>query len=466
MGKKVKLNCWEYRQCNLGPESETPCPAAMLKTSNGVNGGKNAGRLCWTVPNTPCFGKSMPSIVEKKKICFTCGFFHRVEEEEGDQFHLVQLAQGVKNSRELRTTLSKVEHIFDFHEKLNSNFDLLQTLSALTTEAKKITGAERSVVFLLKGNPPALHGHFQLRRGTHQVVVEVDENSVVGYAAAHNRAVNLHDLQKTSFGTNGPVFNRSFDEQCDLVTHSLLAVPVVDSEKRVIGVITAANAKKGFFSPDDEWFMRTYATEVALAVEKQKFLQQSISAIRLASIGETIAGLSHCIKNIAHALRGSSYIIKRAIDSDNVKDIKVAWEILDRHIENLANLSLDVLTYEPSSPAEKENGGFNEMVRHVVELYQEEAKSRAISLTMDLGESVDSFSFDERGIYRCLINLITNALDACPLSDGEVTVTTRRTGGKEILLVVSDNGRGIAKETKAEIFDLFKTSRHCPKAQR
>jgi len=54
--------------------------------------------------------------------------------------------------------------------------------------------------------------------------------------------------------------------------------------------------------------MHTYTIEVALAVEKQKFLHQSFSALRLSSIGETVAGLSHCIKNIAQALRGSSFI--------------------------------------------------------------------------------------------------------------------------------------------------------------
>ena len=64
------------------------------------------------------------------------------------------------------------------------------------------------------------------------------------------------------------LFNRSFDEQCNRNTNSLLAVPVLDSENRILGVITAVNAKKVYFSPDDEWFMHMYATEIALAVEK------------------------------------------------------------------------------------------------------------------------------------------------------------------------------------------------------
>jgi signal transduction histidine kinase len=269
-----------------------------------------------------------------------------------------------------------------------------------------------------------------------EVSINIDDNSAVGYAAAHNRVVNVEKIGESTQDQKGMVFNTSFDKQCNCETHSLIAIPVHDYEKRVIGVITAANAKKGYFSADDEWFMRTYANQVALAIDKQKFLQQSFSALRLASIGETIAGLSHCIKNIAHALRGSSYIIKRAIDSKNVRDIGAAWEILDRHIENLANLSLDVLTYKP-----------------------EEAKARAITLNMKLGKAVDPCSFDARGLYRCLVNLITNAFDSCPLSEGVVTVSTKRTGKKEVLLSVSDNGRGMNEKTKAEMFELFETSK-------
>ena len=459
MKTQPRINCWEFLHCNFGPNSKHPCPTVTDETSNGVNGGMNAGRICWTITDTTCFDKPMGQFAEKKKICFSCGFFHMVRKEEENNFHLFKLAQGIRKTRELHPTISQIENLIDIHGRLHSDFDLNNTLTEITAEARKITGAQRSMVFLLRGDPPALHGEFKLRGGKNKVVINIDDDSAVGYAAAHNRVVNLRNVYEDSRYLNSPVFNRSFDRQCNCETHSLLAVPVQDSEKRVIGVITTANAKKGFFSTDDEWFMSTYAIEVALAVEKQKFLYQSFSALRLSSIGETVAGLSHCIKNIAQALRGSSFIIKRAIDSNNVRDIKVAWEILDRHIESLANLSLDVLTYEPDAPREGKVTGLNDMVHHVVKLFKEEARARAITLKMRLGRKVDPCNFDALGLYRCMVNLINNAFDACPLSEGVVTVFTKRTGEKELMIGVSDNGRGIDEDAKCELFELFKTSK-------
>ncbi len=459
MGKHVKLNCWEHLQCSYGPESEHPCPVVMDETSNGVNEGRYAGRICWTVPNTYCTDESMGQFAEKRETCFSCDFYRLVKNEEGKNFNLFKLAQGVKGTHRLHDTIAQMEHLFLIHERLHSHFDLTETLKEITRDARHTTGAQRSIVFLLKGDPPQLYGEFKLKGEILHVTIPVDVNSAVGYAAANAEVVNLRDLHEESRRGTLPAFDHTFDRQCNCETHSFLAVPVQDSSKRVIGVITAANAKKDYFSADDEWFMRTYATEVALAVEKQKFLHQSFSALRLASIGETVAGLSHCIKNIAQALRGSSYIIKRAIESNNVRDIKAAWQILDRHIENLANLSLDVLTYDPSAHQGERGTKLNDLVRHVVKLFQEEAKARAITLKMRLGKDVDPCSFNARGIYRCLVNLITNAFDACPLSEGVVAVSTKRTGSGELVIGVSDNGRGMDEKSRAELFDVFSTSK-------
>lgn len=462
----MKQNCWEYIQCKYGPESKNPCPAAVDKTSNGVNSGKNAGRICWIVPYTLCFDKPIGEFAESRSICFACGFFDVVKKEEGNLFQLFKVAQGLKRSQDLHSTIAKMEHLFTIHDNLHSQFDLKKTLRAITHDARNITGAQRSLVLLLKGDPPALHGEFRLRGKVHNVSIPLDDTSAVGHAAFHNEVVNLRDLYRdmqrdlSDDKSKLPdVFNMAFDRQLDCETHSFLAVPVQSSDRRVIGVITAANSKKGFFSADDEWFIRTYAIEVALAVEKQKFLQQSISVLRLASIGETVAGLSHCIKNIAHALRGSSYIIKRAIESNNVRDIKAAWEILDRHIESLANLSLDVLSYEPEATGDEKASSLNDMVCHVVNLFGEEARARAITLKTALSKDTDQCSFNRRGIYRILVNLISNAFDACPLSDGIVVVSTARTDEKTFLLSVSDNGSGMDEVSKAEIFDLFTTSK-------
>ena len=441
-------------KCDRGPGAAEPCRAATDAASDGVNGGKNAGRACWVAAGTLSGQKDLGPCAAGTD-CLACDFLHLVKSEEGQAFQLLTLARRVHNPLEFQRTISKVESLMAIHERLRSHFDLDQTVGEITAEARKVTGAQRVLVLLLKGRPPALHGEFTLRGKRHKVRINVDENSAAGFAALHSQIVNLRDIYDVKPTGGVPVFCREFDEQSHCQTHSFLAISIRDSEERVIGVISAANAKKGHFSSDDEWFMEQYATEVALAVEKQKFVQQSVSALRLGAIDETIAGLSHCIKNIAQALRAGSHIIKRALRSNNVQDIKAAWEILDRHIERLADLSMDVLAYDPAVREHSTAGSLNKLVEHVVKLLREEARARSIQIKLRSGKKVDPAEFDPMGIYRCLVNLIGNALDACPFSQGEVRVSTKRTSKSEFCISVADNGQGMTIERKMADFDLF-----------
>ncbi|KPK65993.1 MAG: hypothetical protein AMK73_01295 [Planctomycetes bacterium SM23_32] len=414
--------------------------------------------MCWAVGGT-LSGDEVLAPCARQMNCLDCDFLHLVRSEQGRSFQLLKLARGVSDSQQLQDTIVNVESLMAIHERLRSHFDLNETVMEITGEARKVTGAQRSLVLFLKGEPPALHGQFTLKGKPRRVVMDLDENSAVGFAARYNRMVNLRDIYTANQLGGVPTFNRDYDEKCGCKTSSFLAVPVDDPEGRVIGVITVANAKKGYFSSDDEWFMGQYATEVALAAEKQKFIQQSVSALRLASIGETVAGLSHCIKNIAQALRAGSYVIKKAINSEDLQQVKIAWDILDRHIERLADLSMDVLAHDPGVQKYSKAGGLNELVQHVVDLFREEARARAIDIRFDPGKDVAAARFDAMGIYRCTVNLVSNALDACPLSDGMVTVATARTGEDEIMLSVADNGRGMDAEARAAVFGLFQTTK-------
>jgi len=86
-----KLNCWEYKKCGRQPGGINVhefgvCPAAMEKRADGLNGGKNAGRVCWAIANTLCDGKVQETIVEKLTDCMNCEFFKLVSRQEGFTF--------------------------------------------------------------------------------------------------------------------------------------------------------------------------------------------------------------------------------------------------------------------------------------------------------------------------------------------------------------------------------------------
>ncbi|RJR14829.1 MAG: hypothetical protein C4581_13310 [Nitrospiraceae bacterium] len=91
----AKLNCWEFKKCGREPggakSREMVCIATTEGSCSGANGGKNGGRICWSVAGTFCGGKVQGDFAQKTVSCMSCDFFKTVKQEEGaDRFNLLK----------------------------------------------------------------------------------------------------------------------------------------------------------------------------------------------------------------------------------------------------------------------------------------------------------------------------------------------------------------------------------------
>lgn len=83
-----KANCWELKKCGREPGGVKSaelgvCVAAEDTAVNGINSGRNGGRICWAVTGTLCGGKVQGSFAEKRLSCMSCEVFGQIKEEEG-----------------------------------------------------------------------------------------------------------------------------------------------------------------------------------------------------------------------------------------------------------------------------------------------------------------------------------------------------------------------------------------------
>jgi hypothetical protein len=87
-----KINCWEFRNCGMEPggiisKIYGECPVPKMMKRDGVNGGKGAGRDCWTIMHASASGNG-PFICRNSRIsCILCEFYHRVQGEKADGTH-------------------------------------------------------------------------------------------------------------------------------------------------------------------------------------------------------------------------------------------------------------------------------------------------------------------------------------------------------------------------------------------
>lgn len=83
----IKHNCWEHKQCGREPNGKKAtelgvCPAALDSSYNGINHGKNGGRVCWAVAGTFCGEKAQGTFADKRTSCVQCDFFKIVNQQE------------------------------------------------------------------------------------------------------------------------------------------------------------------------------------------------------------------------------------------------------------------------------------------------------------------------------------------------------------------------------------------------
>ena len=197
--------------------------------------------------------------------------------------------------------------------------------------------------------------------------------------------------------------------------------------------------------------------------EIKRLQEELITSERLAATGQTVAGLAHYIKNILNGLKGGTYVLNVALDKSDTDKIKDGWTMIERNVGRISDLVLDLLAYSKERKPEKENCFPNEIIKEVSALMETRARENNIEIKTDLDSSLGEVFVDPTAIHRSLLNLVSNAIDACIFDSAskkswQVAITSAIEKNHMINFEVTDNGMGMDEETKEKIFSsLFST---------
>jgi signal transduction histidine kinase len=184
-----------------------------------------------------------------------------------------------------------------------------------------------------------------------------------------------------------------------------------------------------------------------------------VQAERLAAMGQTIATLSHHIKNILQGIRGGSYLIEEGLKGEDNEVVRKGWSIVDKNQEKISNLVMDMLTFSKDRDPDLVASDLNELVADVVELMTVRAKEADVALEFQPAASMPEFMFDPELLHRAILNVVTNAIDACEHSEaGRVVVSTGLSDDAATLqIIVADSGAGIEEADVKRIFSVFES---------
>jgi PAS domain S-box-containing protein len=195
--------------------------------------------------------------------------------------------------------------------------------------------------------------------------------------------------------------------------------------------------------------------------EVKQLEHEKLDAERLAAVGQTVAGLAHGVKNILTGLEGGMFLVRWGIEDARQDKLEEGWKMLDRNFHKITTFVREFLSFAKGQVPLVEPANPNQLAEDAVALFHEAARERGISIETDFQDSIPDANLDAAAVHRCLANLISNAIDACLVSDeggDRVMVRTRDRDGV-LEFMVEDNGCGMDYEIKRRVFTSFFTTK-------
>jgi len=188
---------------------------------------------------------------------------------------------------------------------------------------------------------------------------------------------------------------------------------------------------------------------------------EKLEAERLAAVGQTVAGLAHGIKNILTGLEGGMYVTSSGLKRGDAGRVRQGWEMLERNMTRISDLARSLLAFSRGERLDVHRIDPGTVVREAVELFRDRAAQQGITLAAEVADGIAPAPMDPEALHSCLVNLISNAVDACQVSGADgcrITVSLHEEDGC-LWLEVADTGCGMDYEVKQKVFTSFFTTK-------
>jgi adenylate cyclase len=202
-------------------------------------------------------------ILNKKKGRFTKDNLLFVELVATQAAVSIQNAQNTEYSEKQR---AKEMEFISIVSDVTAEIDLGALLKRVMEEATRMLNADRATLFLNDEKTNELFSRVAMGDGIGEIRLP-NSAGIAGSVFTSGQSMNIPyayaDLR----------FNPAFDKQTGYFTRSILCVPVINKEGKVIGCTQVLNKSGGKFTSEDESRLKAFTQQVAIALENAKLFE-------------------------------------------------------------------------------------------------------------------------------------------------------------------------------------------------
>ena len=201
----------------------------------------------------------------------------------------------------------------------------------------------------------------------------------------------------------------------------------------------------------------THVMEMATNITQIRKLQEHLS-----SLGLKIGSISHGIKSLLAGLDGGIYLVETGLEREKPERVKEGWEDVTTIVNRIRKLVHDILFFAKERELKWDRVDVISFADDVAATVEPKIRAKNIEFAYKFDPSLGEFEIDSGVLRLALINILENALDACAEDEAKKShqiFFNVEQEEQQIIFEVKDNGIGMDRESRENLFTLFFSSK-------
>jgi signal transduction histidine kinase len=181
----------------------------------------------------------------------------------------------------------------------------------------------------------------------------------------------------------------------------------------------------------------------------------TLQAEKLAASGRFIRTLAHEVRN---PLNNINLSVENLLEQLTGEDDRLYLEIIQRNGKRINDLITELL--QSSRPADMnfQPTDMGALIQRVIGAVEDRVMLRKLRMKYQGTDEPVVISADASKLEMAILNILVNAIEAVKDESGLIEIELSKKG-RQLTVVISDNGCGISAENKSRLFEPYFTSK-------
>lgn len=239
---------------------------------------------------------------------------------------------------------------------------------------------------------------------------------------------------------------------------NVLYIPLI-VRNRAIGIAVFLKPSEDESYSEKEFSLAMDLTyQMAGALQNILLFEENLKMERLAAIGQTTSMVMHELTNILQLAKLADECLRRGLDGKNEKFLQKGLQGLHKALKEMDGFAYEMLSLTKNYKIRPVKMNLPNLVKELEHDLEDKARQAKVKLDFQAEEALE-VDGEPRSLYRALLNLVKNAIEASDKDEAFIQIRARSLDSYDYEIKIEDNGQGMPEEVKAQIFQAFFTTK-------